>query len=231
MRLASTAFALILATGLAACGTQTPTNATPQTEIVAAGTQDAAKIAETERLNAWFETKFNEEVSRSPLRATFLGSRENYDKWDDVTEEAQRREMAIRRADIAEMREQFDPANLTPQGQLSYRLAEYELERDEITSRWRGYNYTFSQMRGAHAGIASFLIGQHKVTRKSDAEAYIARLQGIETYLGQHLENAKVSEPVFLFKGLESIAQFAKKLLISVKSVTGILSSKGKSMI
>ncbi|MEM9570859.1 MAG: DUF885 domain-containing protein [Pseudomonadota bacterium] len=193
MRLGSTAFALILVTGLAACGTQTPTNATSQTEIVAAETQDAAKIAETERLNAWFETKFNEEISRSPLRATFLGSRENYDKWDDVSEEAQRRELATRRADIAEMREQFDPASLTAQGQLSYRLAEYELERDEITSRWRGYNYTFSQMRGAHAGIASFLIGQHKVTRKSDAEAYIARLQGIETYLGQHLENAKVS--------------------------------------
>jgi len=193
MRLASSALALILSVGLAACGTQTPTNPTIQTEIVADATQDPVKIAETERLNAWFETKFNEEVARSPLRATFLGSRENYDKWDDVSEDAQRREMGIRRADIDEMRELFDPANLTPQGQLSYRLAEYELERDEITSRWRGYNYTFSQMRGAHAGIASFLIGQHKVTRKSDAEAYIARLEGVQTYLGQHVENAKTS--------------------------------------
>lgn len=193
MRLASSALALLLSVGLAACGTQTPTNPTIQTEIVADATQDPVKIAETERLNAWFETKFNEEIARSPLRATFLGSRENYDKWDDVSEDAQRRELAIRRADIDEMREQFDPANLTPQGQLSYRLAEYELERDEISSRWRGYNYTFSQMRGAHAGIASFLIGQHKITRKSDAEAYIARLEGVHTYLGQHVENAKVS--------------------------------------
>ncbi|MEM7460271.1 MAG: DUF885 domain-containing protein [Pseudomonadota bacterium] len=42
-------------------------------------------------------------------------------------------------------------------------------------------------------GVASFLIGQHKVTSKSDAEAYITRLGGVETYLGQHLANAQES--------------------------------------
>ena len=114
MRLASSALALLFTVGLAACGTQTPTNSTVQSEIVADAQQDPAKIAETERLNAWFETKFNEEISRSPLRATFLGSRENYDKWDDVTEAAQRQELAIRRADLAEMREQFETGD-TPQ--------------------------------------------------------------------------------------------------------------------
>ncbi|MEL7539942.1 MAG: DUF885 domain-containing protein [Pseudomonadota bacterium] len=127
------------------------------------------------------------------MTATFLGSRENYDKWNDVSEAAQREELTIQRENIADMRAQFDPASLTDQGKLSFRLAEYELERDEIVARWRGYNYTFSQMRGAHAGVASFLIGQHKVTSKSDAEAYIARLEGVETYLGQHLANAQES--------------------------------------
>ena len=193
MQLASSVLALVLFTGLTACGTQAPSNSSSSAETVIIENTDPAKTAETERLNAWFETKYNEAVSRSPMRATFLGSRENYDKWDDVTEEAQRRELEIQRADIAEMQELFDPAQLTEQGQMSYRLAEYSLERAEIAARWRGYNYTFSQMRGAHASIASFLIGQHKVTRKSDAEAYIARLNGVETYLGQHLANAKSS--------------------------------------
>ncbi len=193
MQLASSVLALVLFTGLTACGTQAPSNSSSSAETVIIENTDPAKTAETERLNAWFETKYNEAVSRSPMRATFLGSRENYDKWDDVTEEAQRRELEIQRADIAEMQELFDPAQLTEQGQMSYRLAEYGLERAEIAARWRGYNYTFSQMRGAHASIASFLIGQHKVTRKSDAEAYIARLNGVETYLGQHLANAKSS--------------------------------------
>lgn len=193
MRFATSALALVLMSGLAACGSQSPGNSEPPADQSASQEVDAAKIAETERLNAWFEEKFNEAIARSPMSATFLGSRENYDKWDDASEAAQQAELEIQRANVAEMRETFDPANLTGQGQLSFRLAEYELERDEIAAKWRGYNYAFSQMRGSHAGIASFLIGQHKVTSKSDAEAYIARLKGVETYLGQNLENAKTS--------------------------------------
>ncbi|MEO1554311.1 MAG: DUF885 domain-containing protein, partial [Pseudomonadota bacterium] len=193
MRFASSALALIFIAGLASCGTQSPSNSVNATERIEQQALEATQVAETARLNTWFETKYNEAISRSPMTATFLGSRENYDKWNDVSEAAQREELEIQRANIVEMRDQFDPDNLTDQGKLSFRLAEYELERDEVAARWRGYNYTFSQMRGAHAGIASFLIGQHKVTSKSDAEAYIARLKGVETYLGQHLANAKES--------------------------------------
>ena len=193
MRFASSALALILMSGLAACGGQSTGNSEPPAGSSATQQIDAAKTAETERLNAWFEEKFNQAIARSPMSATFLGSRENYDKWDDASEAAQQAELEIQRANVAEMRETFDPENLTGQGQLSFRLAEYELERDEIAAKWRGYNYAFSQMRGSHAGIASFLIGQHKVTSKSDAEDYIARLKGVETYLGQSLENAKTS--------------------------------------
>ncbi|MEM6557742.1 MAG: DUF885 domain-containing protein, partial [Pseudomonadota bacterium] len=193
MRFASSALALICIAGLTSCGNPSPANSASASERLEQDAIERAKIAETNRLNVWFEAKYNEAISRSPMTATFLGSRENYDKWNDVTEAAQRRELEIQRANVAEMRDQFDPENLTDQGQLSFRLAEYELERDEIAARWRGYNYTFSQMRGAHAGVASFLIGQHKITSKSDAEAYIARLKGVETYLGQHLANAQES--------------------------------------
>ncbi|MEO1661645.1 MAG: DUF885 domain-containing protein [Pseudomonadota bacterium] len=197
MRIATSALALLLLSGASACTSElsssetTPSVDQAETQIAAEG--ELEKEAETARLNAWFETKYQEAISRNPMRATFLGSRENYDKWNDVSPEARDAEMDILRANVAEMRELFDPATLTSQGQLSFRLAEYELERDEISNKWRGYNYTFSQMRGAHAGIASFLIGQHKITQKSDAEAYIARLEGVSTYLGQHLANAQAS--------------------------------------
>ena len=193
MRIAASVFALFLTSGLVACGGQPQPTESIDVNAEVPPEPDAAKIAETERLNTWFEEKFNEGISRSPMSATFLGSRENYDKWDDVSPEARAADLELRRANVAEMREQFDPSNLTAQGQLSFRLAEYELERDEIADQWRGYTYTFSQMRGAHAGIASFLIGQHKVTSKQDALDYISRLQGIETYLGQHLANAQAS--------------------------------------
>lgn len=205
MRIASSALALVLLSSVAACGGQTTTSPATDTEITATETTDADRVAETERLNAWFEAKFNESLSRSPMTATFLGSRENYDKWNDVSDANQDAEMAIQRANVAEMREQFDPDALTDQGHLSFRLAEYQLALAERMDKWRGYNYTFSQIRGAHAGIASFLIGQHKVTSKSDAEAYISRLRGIETYLGQNLENAQapaergIRPPLFVY--------------------------------
>nr|WP_070958625.1 DUF885 domain-containing protein [Hyphomonas sp. Mor2] len=193
MRLASSALALVLLSGIAACGGQTSVPSTPETDAVELEATDADREAETERLNAFFETKFNESLSRNPMSATFLGSRENYDKWNDASDANRVAEMEIRRADVAEMRELFDMDALSDQGRLSYRLAEYQLGLAEKAHNWRFHTYTFSQMRGAHAGIASFLIGQHKITSKSDAEAYIARLRGIETYLGQNLDNAKAS--------------------------------------
>lgn len=193
MRIATSVFALIMAAGLAACGGQPTSNESPAVNAETVAAIDAQKEAETERLNAWFETKFEEAISRSPMSATFLGSRENYDKWNDVSDAARDAEMEIQRANVAEMQGEFDPETLNAQGQLSFRLAEYELERDEIANNWRGYNYAFSQMRGAHARIASFLIGQHKVTSKSDAEAYVSRLEGVRPYLGQHLANAQSS--------------------------------------
>lgn len=186
-----TAIAALIALGLTACGPQA-TNSS-ETPAPVAQTEAVDPAAETARLNEWFEVKFNEAISRNPQSATFLGSRENYDKWNDVSYANMDKEMEIERANVAEMRAQFDPANLDDQGKLSFRLAEYELELAEAADEWRGYNYTFSQMRGAHAAIPSFLIAQHKITSKDDAEAYISRLQGVETYLGQNIANAKIS--------------------------------------
>ncbi|MEM1148816.1 MAG: DUF885 domain-containing protein [Pseudomonadota bacterium] len=201
MRYPCAALAFASALCLVACGAESTQSPSTNTAMVAR----ADIQVETERLNAWFETKYNESVARSPMRATFLGSRENYDKWDDVSPTAKDAELALRRAEIEEMRTQFDPAMLTTQGRLSFRLAEYQLERAERADPWREHIYTFSQMRGAHAYIAAFLIGQHKVVRKSDAEAYVARLRGIETYLGQHLQNAQsaaargIRPPLFVY--------------------------------
>lgn len=193
MRIRSSALALIIASGLSACVDRVQSEETVSPLSVEVPVEISEAETETARLNAWFEDKFNESISRSPMSTTFLGSRENYDKWDDVSPEARTAELEIQRANVAEMRASFDPENLTDQGKLSFRLAEYELERDEIADAWRGYTYTFSQMRGAHASIASFLIGQHKITSASDAEDYISRLKGVETYLGQHLANAQAS--------------------------------------
>ncbi|MEM0985349.1 MAG: DUF885 domain-containing protein [Pseudomonadota bacterium] len=165
----------------------------------------AESSAETVRLNAWFETKFDERVARSPMSQTFLGIKDDYDKWDDVSTANQLAELEIQRAEVAEMRATFDFDALDDQGKISWRLAEYDLERAEASFPYRNHSYTFNQMFGAQSRIPAFMVNQHQVTSKSDAEAYISRLKGIETYLGQNIENAiessrqAIRPPLFVY--------------------------------
>lgn len=187
MKLASISLAaLMLAAGCSADRASAP-DATSQ----AAGEATAAtRQAETERLNAFFETAFNDAVARSPMRQTFLGIKTDYDKWDDGSDENALAEMEIQRALVADMREKFDPATLDAQGALTFRLAEYELEQAERSFKYRSNAYLFNQMRGQHAGIPAFLINQHRVSDVSDAEAYISRLNGVSDYLGSFVDRS-----------------------------------------
>ena len=197
MRQTSTSIAALLL--LAACnGTQmsdttaSPAAAQPSLEAADTAPEPAAgeeAESESERLNAWFEEQFQEAVARSPMMQTYLGIKTDYGKWDDPSDEEAIKEMEIQRDAVAEMKSGFDYDALDEQAQLSWRLAEYELERAEAAFPYRHYGYTFNQMFGVQSGIPAFLVNQHRVTSESDAEAYISRLEGVEAYLGQHVEN------------------------------------------
>lgn len=204
------AFVLALLGSVAACGT--PALHAPAEPVVAA-TEPAETETESERLNAWFEQKFDEAVARSPMRQTFLGIKDRYSEWDDASDARDLEELEIERANVAEMKASFDFAQLDDQAKLSWRLAEYELERAEARFPYRHHSYVFNQMHGAQSGIPAFLINQHKVTSAADAEAYIARLNGVPAYLGQQVENSKASAamgvlpPAFVFDFVLSDAQ------------------------
>lgn len=194
------AFALALLGSAAAC-------AAPALHAPADASFTAAEAvqSESERLNAWFEQKFDEAVARSPMRQTFLGIKDRYGEWDDASDAAEVRELEFERANIAEMKANFDFAKLDAQTQLSWRLAEYQLERSEASFPYRHHGYVFNQMGGAQSGIPAFLINQHKVTSLSDAEAYVSRLNGIPGYLGQQVANSKeaaamgIMPPAFVY--------------------------------
>ncbi|MEO1101264.1 MAG: DUF885 domain-containing protein, partial [Pseudomonadota bacterium] len=164
-----------------------------------------AEKSETEALNEWFEAQFQAMLERSPMTQTFLGIKTDYGQWDDASDANAIREMELQRAAVAEMRETFDYDKLDDQGKLSWRLAEYELELEEADFPFRHHRYSFTQMRGQHAGIPAFMINQHRITSVSDAEAYIERLKGVEPFLAQHVENAArssalgVRPPLFAF--------------------------------
>ena len=94
---------------------------------------------------------------------------------------------------------------------LSYTLAVQQMENEIADYQYRLYNYPVNQMFGTHSQIPSFLINMHRVTVKSDAEAYISRLNGVAKVIAQAItglkerETAGIMPPKFVFpKVLES---------------------------
>ncbi|VAW06831.1 protein of unknown function DUF885 [hydrothermal vent metagenome] len=175
---------------LAGCGEGAKTSA-PESNTAASGAATSETQSQTEAINAWFEAEFERQVARSPMFQTFLGRRTDYDKWDDASDDFARESHALELAALAEMRATFALEDLERQAQLSYRLAEYNTELADRRFPFRNHWYVFSQFRGPHSGVPSFLINQHRISTVDDAEAYIARLASVDTYLGQQQQKAE----------------------------------------
>lgn len=192
MKTLTSAFAAL--TLLASCSQGTDRQATATDTAPIASAEDIA--AESTRLNEWFEAKFSEGISRLPMQQTYLGIKTDYDKWNDASDAFAQEEIELHRKMVAEMKASFDYDKLNDQAKMSWHLTEYDLEQAEKAFPFRHHNYMFSQMRGQVAGIPAFLINQHQITDVSDAEAYISRLQGINAFLGQNIENARYAESI-----------------------------------
>ncbi|MGE0182753.1 MAG: DUF885 family protein [Parvularculaceae bacterium] len=159
---------------------------------------DAAEIAgavdiaaESARLNEWFSARWLEELERSPEMRTFLGDKTDYDKLDDVSDEAREKDHQAMIANLAEMRAGFDPANLDASAKLSYRLFEYLAEQQIADWPYRDHWYVFSHFRGPHSSIPVFLANQHRIDDEADARAYIARLDAVKRQMGQYQQRAE----------------------------------------
>jgi uncharacterized protein (DUF885 family) len=151
--------------------------------------------AEDQRLLAFFDEVFEREVALSPEVQAWLGRKTaDYGKWDDHSDAAAvaRRERAL--ADLQCLRSGFDYAALGERAQLSYRVFEYEQERELENFRWRHHQYVVSQMNNVAAQVPTLLQNQHKVDNRSDAQAYIERLAGVQALMAQYVEQLKQGE-------------------------------------
>ena len=90
------------------------------------------------------------------------------------------------------MKARFDPAKLSEADRLSYRLFEYQAARAARAHPYRRNEYIFDQMSGAQSQLPAFLINIHRVASKSDAQAYVSRLQVIGPQIDGLLTEAKV---------------------------------------
>ena len=179
-KLASLLLAAAAPFALAGCDTLSP----PVATIDCITTQ-------TECLNAWFETKFEEELAFSPIRQTALGRKSDYDKIDDMSIEGMQKMVDWWQQSLAEMEANFDYGELSSEAQLSYDMFAYRADQAAKALEFADQEYILHQMGGTHTFLPGFMLTQHKVEDESDMVAFIARLGGIGTAMEQLLKRAQ----------------------------------------
>lgn len=148
-----------------------------------ASEQDPNKQAQ-----ALFEQLFEEQVALSPMWQTYLGRKTNYDLWDDISPEHEKRVRALQQDHLQRLA-QLNLDALNDNNHLSYQVLDEQLRRGIDAHKWRDHSYPVNQMFGWHARIPSFLMNNHRIDDRADAEAYIARLQGVEPLVNQLIAN------------------------------------------
>jgi len=176
--------AILLVGGAIACASSSTSRDSP-----AATAPDPAQIAE---LQLFFERTFERRLAGSPQFQTALGLKDDYGKWDSITEAKARADLEAVARELAELRSRFDPALLDESSRLSYELFEIKA-LDEIAGyEWRFHAYPVNQMFGMQAAIPAFLLNFHQITSESDAVAYVSRLRGVKPLIAQLIRNLEV---------------------------------------
>ncbi|QCB55638.1 DUF885 domain-containing protein [Sphingopyxis sp. PAMC25046] len=159
-------------------------------ELIAAGALAAATPVwataprdESARLDAFFESVFQRDLARNPAAQSSMGiTGGGAGWWPDVSQARADENVVLVRRDLAELK-RFDRAALGHEAQLSYDLFAYDAEEAIERHLWRGNHYPVCQMRGPQRDIPQTLINNHSIASVADAEAYVARLHAVRSYL------------------------------------------------
>lgn len=202
---------LLLATAFAVLPlAPTNTQAAAATQATQVGEQDAA-------LAAFFDDYDKRQLALSPQAKTYRGIRDaDYGRWTDGSPAAEEARYRLGQDARAEMKRRFDPAKLSPQSALSYRLFEYQMERQARAWPNRHFRYIFDQMNGAQSQVPAFLINIHGVSNKAEAEAYLQRLKGVGPVLDQAVADSAASEK----KGVVPPRWTFPYVLADIKNIT-----------
>ena len=151
-----------------------------------------AEVDQNAAIKAFFEEYDAQQLALSPLGKAYRGIKDgDYGRWGDFSTAGEMRAQAAERSALKEMRARFDPAKLSPENRLSFRLFEKRAERSEAAYKYNDYGYVFDQMNGAQSQLPAFLINIHRVDTKSDARAYVSRLYGLGPGMMEAIAQAK----------------------------------------
>lgn len=139
-------------------------------------------------LSAFFAENFAAQAERSPERRTWLGLPGDQSGWDDLSDAALAAEDAKLADDLARLRRDFPDATLSPAGRLNKKLWEYQAEERQGDARWRSNSYPADHFNGRHGEIIDLLSTYHPLRNTADAQAWIARVRGIDRPVDQLIQ-------------------------------------------
>ncbi|MGJ8631384.1 MAG: DUF885 domain-containing protein [Glaciecola sp.] len=172
------------------------TNPTATSETISAAPIAAA--TESTRLAAFFQKSFDDDVANSPVWQSYLGIKDDYDKWDDMSDAAAQAEIDNITLRIAQAK-QFDTSQLNAQEQLSLEIYQQDIQRQLANDEFRHHTYVMHQFRAAHTFVPSFLINIHSISELSDADAYIQRLHGVKSMFNQVIDQLRIREKLGVY--------------------------------
>ncbi len=197
------AVGLVSTLALSACAPKPPADQT----------YEALRAQESEKLNDWFEARYNDELARSPMTRTYWSDASGQSSLDDVSRLARDENAALQEAWLKEMRESFDIDRLDENSRLSYRLYAFMAEDALAMHALSGHDYVFTPMSGPHISLPAFMINHHRVETAADAKAYVERLEAFGTYLGHYAERAEaqfeqgIMLPAFIYPELIEVCR------------------------
>ena len=167
----------------------------PATIAAEAAQPAAAPATEDTRLAAFFEEVFQRNLKDSPIFQSQLGIKgPDYGQWGDLSDAEAIRQNDLTKQDLERLHAEFDASKLSEQSKISYRIFEYLQERALRNFPWRFHGYAYSTMQNPVTQYVTFMQNIHRVDDVSDAEAYISRLNGLETAWQQGIEGMRMAE-------------------------------------
>ena len=154
---------------------------------------DNHEKSETEKLNAWFEVKYEEELMMSPLSLTFQGRKDRYNEIDDMSEATQLKRIKWKGDSVEEMKSTFSYSKLSDAAKISYDLWEHQYESALAGKAFMRRGYVFHQMSGTHSLFPTLMMNYHTVETEQDMTDYISRVSAIGAAMADLTGQAKLA--------------------------------------
>ncbi|MDT0583764.1 DUF885 domain-containing protein [Brumicola blandensis] len=192
-------------------------NSTQMSEAQSMNVPTSEEIqAESARLNAWFDKKYEEQVMQSPTQLAYLGRDERQNEIDDFSEAGYDAYVEMHAKQLAELKSSFDYDKLNEETKISYDLWVYLAEQIAEEDKFRYNTYVFEQMGAMHSFFPQLLIAIHRVENQQDMENYLSRISESARAIKQLIEFSKtaaekgVRPPYFAF---DAVISESKKII------------------